>query len=67
MVAYRRNDAPASGSDSFSFKVNDGSADSNMATVTLTITPVNDAPRFTAGANPSVSEDASVQTVAGWA
>jgi CSLREA domain-containing protein len=59
--------ADANGSDSFSFKVNDGSADSNIATVTLTITPVNDAPRFTAGANPSVSEDASAQTVAGWA
>lgn len=32
------------GSDSFSFKANDGSADSNTATVSLTITAVNDAP-----------------------
>ena len=32
------------GSDSFTYKVNDGSADSNVATVTITIQPVNDAP-----------------------
>jgi large repetitive protein len=30
--------------DSFTYKANDGSADSNVATVTITITPVNDAP-----------------------
>jgi VCBS repeat-containing protein/predicted outer membrane repeat protein len=32
------------GPDSFTFKVNDGTVDSNLATVTITITPVNDAP-----------------------
>ena len=32
------------GSDSFVYKVNDGAADSNLATVSLTITAVNDAP-----------------------
>ena len=31
-------------SDSFTFKVNDGLLDSNIATITITITPVNDAP-----------------------
>ena len=31
-------------SDSFTYKANDGSADSNVATVTITITAVNDAP-----------------------
>jgi large repetitive protein len=31
-------------SDSFTFKVNDGTVDSNVATITLTITPVNDTP-----------------------
>ena len=36
------------GSDSFVYKVNDGAADSNLATVTLTITAVNDAPAATA-------------------
>jgi len=34
----------ANGSDWFSFKVNDGSTDSNMATVNITILPVNDVP-----------------------
>jgi VCBS repeat-containing protein len=32
------------GTDSFTYKLNDGELDSNVATVTLTITPVNDAP-----------------------
>jgi gliding motility-associated-like protein len=32
------------GSDSFTFKVNDGTVDSNIATVSITVTPVNDAP-----------------------
>jgi len=33
-----------SGSDSFSFKANDGTVDSNIATVNITVTPQNDAP-----------------------
>src|SRR5207249_611980 len=32
------------GADSFTYKANDGQADSNVATVALTISPVNDAP-----------------------
>jgi uncharacterized repeat protein (TIGR01451 family) len=32
------------GADSFTFKVNDGTVDSNIATVNITINPVNDAP-----------------------
>lgn len=32
------------GSDSFTFKANDGALDSNVATVSLTVVPVNDAP-----------------------
>jgi VCBS repeat-containing protein len=32
------------GTDSFTYKVNDGAADSNTATVSFTVTPVNDAP-----------------------
>jgi hypothetical protein len=34
----------ANGSDTFSFKANDGKLDSNVATVTISITPVNDPP-----------------------
>lgn len=32
------------GTDSFTYKANDGLADSNVATVTITVTPVNDTP-----------------------
>jgi VCBS repeat-containing protein len=38
----------ATGSDSFTYRVNDGQADSNTATITVTITPVNDVPIGTA-------------------
>ncbi|MBN1841394.1 MAG: tandem-95 repeat protein, partial [Deltaproteobacteria bacterium] len=40
----------ANGTDAFTFKVNDGTTDSNTTTVTVTITPVNDAPCLTASA-----------------
>src|SRR5205085_1814162 len=36
--------AASYGADSFTYKVSDGQAGSNVATVTLQITPVNDAP-----------------------
>ncbi|MEK6780591.1 MAG: Ig-like domain-containing protein [Bacteroidota bacterium] len=42
-VTYTPN-ANYSGSDSFTFKVNDGASDSNPATVSITVDPVNDAP-----------------------
>ena len=35
------------GGDSFTFKANDGTLDSSVATVSITVTPVNDAPAFT--------------------
>ncbi len=37
-------DADWNGEDSFTFKANDGIADSNVATVSITVTAVNDAP-----------------------
>jgi autotransporter-associated beta strand protein len=45
------------GSDSFSFRVNDGTVDSNIATVSVTVTPVNDAPTFLA--DPIIAASAS--------
>jgi VCBS repeat-containing protein len=59
--------ADYNGTDSFTYKVNDGFLDSAVATVTITIDPVNDAPTFTAGADSTVAEDTDAQTVAGWA
>jgi VCBS repeat-containing protein len=54
------------GTDSFIYKANDG-ADSNVATVTITVNPVNQAPSFTAGANQLVTENSGAQTAPGWA
>jgi hypothetical protein len=48
-----------SGSDSFSFKVNDGSLDSQPATIAILISDVNDAPVVTAGENLLVTWPAS--------
>lgn len=41
-------DADYHGTDSFTYKANDGSADSNTAAVAINVTPVNDAPTVTA-------------------
>src|SRR5439155_769298 len=51
--------APAAnffGTDAFTYKANDGSADSNVATVTISVTSVNDPPAV-AGSSYSTSED----------
>ena len=39
-----------SGPDSFTYRANDGSANSNVATVSITVNPVNDAPTVTVAA-----------------
>ncbi len=44
--------------DSFTFKANDGTSDSNIATVTITVTAVNDVP---------TASDVSVETLEGTA
>jgi VCBS repeat-containing protein len=41
-------DANYNGTDSFTYRASDGAANSNIATVSLTVTPVNDAPTGTA-------------------
>jgi RHS repeat-associated protein len=47
------------GLDSFTYKVNDGLADSNVTTVTLTVNPINDAPVVQNAIAPvTVDEDA---------
>jgi VCBS repeat-containing protein len=52
------------GPDSFTYKTNDGALDSSVATVSLTITAVNDAPSFTAGAAVTVLEDSGAYSAA---
>jgi hypothetical protein len=59
--------ANVSGSDSFTFKVNDGTVDSPAATVSITINFVNDAPSFTKGGDQSANKNSGLQTVNGWA
>ncbi|MFN6054279.1 MAG: tandem-95 repeat protein, partial [Planctomycetia bacterium] len=61
--------ANANGSDSFTFKVNDGSLDSAAVTVTVNITPLNDAPvangsATLAAVNEDIGTDAPGATVA---
>ena len=52
-----------SGTDSFTYKANDGIADSNVATVTITVNPANDAP-VAAGDAYSVTEDGTLDVPA---
>jgi hypothetical protein len=49
-------DANAFGSDSFTYKVHDGTADSVEATVTIEITPVNDVPESRMTITPKTGE-----------
>ena len=54
-------DANYSGADSFSFKANDGVVDSNTATMSITVTPVNDQPVGAASALASDSLGVSTE------
>ena len=54
------------GTDSFTFKVNDGTADSSTAIVTITVNAVNDPPSFTSGGNISVNRNSGAYSNA-WA
>ncbi|PWA09536.1 Ig-like domain-containing protein [Flavobacterium laiguense] len=51
-------------SDSFTYKANDGNADSNVITVTITVTPVNDAPTAVAD-QITVTEGGTATTLVG--
>ena len=58
-------EADFNGTDSFTFKANDGRVDSNISTVSFNVTPVNDAAEITGVAQGTVGEDAAPNTVSG--
>ena len=55
------------GTDSFTYRATDGGKQSNIATATITVGPVNDAPSVSLGSDQSSDEDAGPQRVEGWA
>ncbi|MGZ4779805.1 MAG: Ig-like domain-containing protein, partial [Thermoanaerobaculia bacterium] len=57
------HDGSETTSDTFTYKANDGSADSNVATVTITVTPVNDPPTA-ADDNYTVAEGGTLNVTA---
>jgi subtilisin family serine protease/putative cell wall-binding protein len=59
-------DANWSGTDAFTYRAFDGDLYSQPATVTITVTPVNDAPSFTKGGDVTVDENSGAYS-AGWA
>ncbi|MDD5435246.1 MAG: Ig-like domain-containing protein, partial [Nitrospira sp.] len=58
-LTYSPN-ANYNGTDSFTFKANDSKADSNTATISITVNPVNDAPILSSIGNKSVNEGSSL-------
>ena len=60
--------ANANGTATFSVTLSDsGGITSAPQSFTITVTPVNDAPSFTKGSDQTVAEDATAQTINGWA
>jgi hypothetical protein len=53
-----------SGSDSFTYKANDGSLDSNVATVSITVQPVNQPPVLDSIPDQSIAEGSTLQLTA---
>lgn len=56
------------GIETFTYRVRDRyNAASNIGTVTITVTDVNDSPDFTAASPSPISEDSGLRTINGWA
>jgi len=64
-LTYEPN-ANYNGSDSFTFKANDGKIDSNNATISISVSSVNDEPSFTINNQTSI-ENVGLVTVSGFA
>ncbi|WP_336775813.1 Ig-like domain-containing protein [Paenibacillus sp. MMO-58] len=58
-------DPDYNGPDSFTFTANDGELDSTEAAVSITVTPVNDAPTANAGTNTTLEDKPVTGTVTG--
>jgi VCBS repeat-containing protein len=54
------------GPDSFTYKASDGNGGEDTAPVSITVSPVNDAPSFTSGGDQTVNMNAGAQSVS-WA
>ncbi|MGE0132541.1 MAG: Ig-like domain-containing protein [Blastocatellales bacterium] len=65
-LTYTPN-ADFSGADSFTYSVSDGNGGTATATISLTISPVNDAPSFVKGPDQTVGEDGGPQIINLWA
>ncbi len=59
--------ANQNGSATITVRVTDGDGNTTSVPFSLTVTAVNDAPSFTRGSSQIVLEDATAQTVSGWA
>ena len=67
LLSYQNTDTSAT-ADSFSFQVSDGAGGAiPTTTFAITLGTINHAPSFTAGANQTVLENSSAQTVSNWA
>lgn len=60
-------DEDFNGLDSFTYRVTDGTGLSQLATATLNVCPVNDAPAFDGGDDQTLDEDCGPVQVPGWA
>jgi hypothetical protein len=62
-IAFSSTNPTPVTSKTVEFKVNDGDADSNLATTNISVTPVNSAPTVTAGGTTSYMENAAATQV----
>ena len=55
------------GPDSFTYIIEDSAGITDTATVSITVSPVNDVPSFVVSSTITVAEDSGLQTILGWA